>query len=169
MSESGSLLAATSLLVPCKTACDPSGHVAFRIVARQLTTMCRMAPQSRCPQMQREDPDHLWILSTPRRRAGKGRGVPSTWSEEGRCGLKPTTLTTLSEDTCGKRSGAVLSISSEIWTPVDHPDRWDRMLCHALRHQQTASPRRGISIQESPPSTLRQLVPDDGSWCGSRD
>jgi hypothetical protein len=153
MSESGSLLPATSLLVPCTTVCDPSGHVAFRTVARQLTTMCRMAPQSRCPQMRREDPDHLWIPSTPRRRAGKGLGAPSAWSEEGRCGLKARHLNHLA----GRHLWEAVPVSALIFfrnmDTSRPPGSMGLDVLPCLWHQQTASPRRGISIQESPPNT----------------
>jgi hypothetical protein len=145
MSESGSLLPATSLLVPCTTVCDPSGHVAFRTVARQLTTMCRMAPQSRCPQMRREDPDHLWIPSTPRRRAGKGLGAPSAWSEEGRCGLKARHLNHL----VGRHLWEAVPVSALIF----------------FRDMDTSRPpgSMGLDVLSCPFGINRQPVPDGGS------
>jgi hypothetical protein len=101
MSEGGLFLPATSLLVPCPTVCEPSGYgVTFRTVARQIAAMCWMPPPTRCPE---------WIQTTTGYRRiftdelAKGLGVPSTWFlEEGQCGLKAATLTTLLEYTCGK-------------------------------------------------------------------
>jgi hypothetical protein len=156
MSESGSLLPATSLLVPCTTVCDPSGHVAFRTVARQLTTMCRMAPPSRCPQMRREDPDHLWIPSTPRRRAGKGLGAPSAWSEEGRCGLKARHLNHL----VGRHLWEAVPVSALIFFRNMDTSRppgsmgLDVLPCPPLASTDSQSPTGDLHPGESPKHPL---------------
>jgi hypothetical protein len=160
MSESGSLLPATSLLVPCTTVCDPSGHVAFRTVARQLTTMCRMAPQSRCPQMRREDPDHLWIPSTPRRRAGKGLGAPSAWSEEGRCGLKARHLNHLA----GRHLWEAVPVSALIFFRNMDTSRppgsmgLDVLPCPPLASTDSQSPTGDLHPGESPRRGYRAVL-----------
>jgi hypothetical protein len=69
---------------------------------------------------------------------------------------KPATLTTLLEDTCGKRSGSVLSISSEIWLDTSRPPRPmgpDALPCTSASTD-SQPPTGDLHLGESPENPL---------------
>jgi hypothetical protein len=114
--------------------------------------------------MSRMDSDYHWLPSNLHRRVSKGTwrtfhlvlGRGTVWPQS--CHIN---------NLVGIHLWEVVGVSAlnflgdlDLTSPLHLPDRWDRMLCHALRHQQTASPRRGIRrVPRKPSVSFFRLLP----------
>jgi hypothetical protein len=163
MSEGGLFLPATSLLVPCPTVCEPTFGVRRHLQDSCPANSSNVLDAATNP-MSRMDSDYHWLPSNLHRRVSKGTwrtfhlvlGRGTVWPQS--CHIN---------NLVGIHLWEVVGVSAlnflgdlDLTSPLHLPDRWDRMLCHALRHQQTASPRRGIRrVPRKPSVSFFRLLP----------